>query len=347
MRYIKSDDKFFGNFVGNLAIKEHFKQNWIHVGESVNYIPKDYVILDVETTGFQPDYDEIIEIACIKYRNFKAVDRFSTLVRPNRYYDYHEGYVDNFVSELTGITNNMLEDAPLFSDIADKANAFLADDIIIGHNVSFDIRFLRNYLFNLEKRHYLTNDYLDTLTLSRKLIESNSHTLEDMILMLNLERIRENRTLVDISFHRALSDCVATQELYLWLNSIVIESGVNITELLKPKYSHRERFDLTALKPEGILINKDSPFYGKNIVFTGKLKRFLRKEAGQIVANVGGYCQNGVNKNTDFLVVGDLDFMGEEFYKSTKMKKVEALIAKGKKIEVVSETTFYDLIAGE
>ena len=345
MRYFRYNDKFNGKFIGNLAIKDYFQQNNIHVGQSINFIPKDYVIVDVETTGFQPDYDEIIDIACVKYRDFKEVDRFSSLVCPNRYYIYNDGYVDNFISELTGITNEMLETEPIFKSISDKLFNFLSDEIIVGHNVAFDIRFIRNYLFNLDKKYMLTNDYFDTLRVGRKLIDIESYTLSDLILALVLDKKGKNQSIPKFTFHRAMSDCLATQELVLWYKEIIEENDINIEKLFKPKDRIRQKFDLRNLVSDGSMIDKDSPFYNKNIVFTGSLEKFLRKEAAQIVVNIGGHCQNNVTKDTDFLIIGGFENISDSFYKSNKKKKVDDLIAKGKDIKIISETTFYDLIS--
>ena len=76
-----------------------------HIGNTLIAFPNDFVIVDLETTGFSPRDDEIIEIACVRVRDFKVVDTFTTLVKPK--YD-----LDLFITDLTGITEEMLENAP-------------------------------------------------------------------------------------------------------------------------------------------------------------------------------------------------------------------------------------------
>ena len=74
-------------------------------GESLLAFPDDYVVLDLETTGLDPEWDEIIEISAIKFKNDLEIARLTYLIRPSF-------PVDEFVSALTGITNEMLESAP-------------------------------------------------------------------------------------------------------------------------------------------------------------------------------------------------------------------------------------------
>ena len=125
-------------------------------------MPDNYTVIDIETTGISPHYDDIIELSGLKIRNNKVVDEFSTLVNPKR-------NVSEFITNLTGITNNMLYNAPDIKNVLPKLVNFIADDIILGHNVRFDIGFIQNKLmkyFNQE----LTNDSLDTLFIARKVL---------------------------------------------------------------------------------------------------------------------------------------------------------------------------------
>ena len=81
------------------------------------------------------------------------------------------------------------------------------------------------------------------------------------------------------------------------------------------------------------------------MVFTGKLEKMLRKDAMQLVVNLGGILDNSVNKQTNYLILGDNDYnailKGE---KSSKHKKAEKLKLEGQDIEIIDERTFYDLL---
>ena len=103
-----------------------------------NYVKKivsDYCVLDTETTGLSAYYDEVIEIGILKVRSEDVTDRYEQLIRPK--YE-----IDGFITSLTGITNEMVADKPPIEDVKGDVLAFLENDIIVGHNTSFDVRFL-------------------------------------------------------------------------------------------------------------------------------------------------------------------------------------------------------------
>ncbi len=97
---------------------------------------RSYVVVDVETTGGRPEQDRIIEIAALKVQRGVIVDRCCYLVDPER-------RLPGFISRLTGITPQMLHNAPRFAQIAGEFAAFLADSIFVAHNVNFDYGFVR------------------------------------------------------------------------------------------------------------------------------------------------------------------------------------------------------------
>lgn len=93
------------------------------------------------------------------------------------------------------------------------------------------------------------------------------------------------------------------------------------------------------------MFKKDHPFYNKNCVFTDALEKFTRKDAAQIVCNIGGFCENNVTKKTNFLIVGDFDYSANiKDGKSSKLKKAEQLILAGQDLHIISENTFYDML---
>lgn len=97
---------------------------------------RSYVVVDVETTGGRPEQDRIIEIAALKVQRGVIVDRCCYLLDPER-------RLPGFITRLTGITPQMLQQAPRFAQIADELSAFLADSIFVAHNVNFDYGFVR------------------------------------------------------------------------------------------------------------------------------------------------------------------------------------------------------------
>ncbi len=176
-------------------------------GKYVKKIVDDYSVLDLETTGLSWQRDQIIEIGIIKVRNQKIVDKYEQLLDPQR-------EISHFITQLTGIDNNMVFGMPTLYDIMDEVIRFIDDDIIIGHNTAFDLSFIANHFgWNIE------NEYMDTLQFSRKVYpQMKHHRLTDMVEFLNLTN----------NEHRSLADCRATYELYEHLKSIIIQNQIKL-----------------------------------------------------------------------------------------------------------------------
>lgn len=309
---------------------EESKKYIRHKGISLLSLPDNYIVLDLETTGYNPHFDEIIEVACIRYSGSEKIDSFHSYVQPTPYGDDSIHYVDDFITKLTGITDDMLVTAPKFKDIANELYDYLGDSVIVGHNVNFDINFLYDNFLKCLGCEF-KNDYLDTMRLSRiDLPDLPHHRLKDLKEYFSIDGVQ----------HRALNDCQITHTVLSKLLDYIQENNVDLERYLHPK-----RFDLTSLTGDVTLNDPSNPLYGKHCVFTGKLQRFVRKDAAQIVCNIGGCCDNSVTKKTNFLIIGGLDDIPlVKDGKSTKMKKAEKLILDGQDLKILSESTFYDLI---
>ena len=263
-----------------------------HKGISLLSLPDNYIVLDLETTGYNPHFDEIIEVACIRYSGSEKIDSFHSYVQPTPYGDDSIHYVDDFITKLTGITDDMLVTAPKFKDIANELYDYLGDSVIVGHNVNFDINFLYDNFLKCLGCEF-KNDYLDTMRLSRiALPDLPHHRLKDLKEYFSIDGVQ----------HRALNDCQITHTVLSKLLDYIQENNVDLERYLHPK-----RFDLTSLTGDVTLNDPSNPLYGKHCVFTGKLQRFVRKDAAQIVCNIGGCCDNSVTKKTNFLIIGGLD----------------------------------------
>lgn len=301
-------------------------------GKSITKKLNNYVVIDLETTGFFPGFDEIIEFAGIKVNDGKIVDEFQTLIKPFR-------EIDSFITELTGITNDMLSDAPRFQDVANKIKEFIGDDIIVGHNVSFDVNFLYDNFEDFFGIH-ITNDFEDTLRLSRKLFkEFENHQLSTCCKNLNHHSFPS---------HRAMDDVLATNELLQHIYDFADSNQIDLEDYFKRtwKYNPNKKklnvADIIATTDE---IDEDNPLYGQSVCFTGTLDKMVRKDALQLVANLGGIPTDSVTKTTNLLVLGDIDYknsVGDK--KSNKYKKAESLILKGQDLKIISESAFLDMI---
>lgn len=299
--------------------------NRTNKGQSLIAVLDDYISLDLETTGLDPSCNEIIEIAAVKVSCGKIVDSFATLVKP----PYE---VDDFITELTGITNDMLKDAPSLSAVLPSFIEFVGSSVIVGHNVNFDINFIYDSLERFNSVCF-SNNFIDTMRLSRRLFKDfENHKLTTLVKNFGVSVQPE---------HRALADCEATQGCYEYMKQYIASNGIELESLLASHAPSVKACDISATVTE---FDESHPLYGKVCVFTGALA-FTRKEAMQLVANVGGINADGVNKQTNFLIIGNNDYCTQiKDGKSNKQKKAEAYILAGRDITILSEKAFLDLL---
>lgn len=297
-----------------------------HKGKSLLIFPVDYTVVDIETTGLDPRWDEIIELSALRVRNGEVCGRFSTLVKP-------ENQISDFITCLTGIANEDVADAPTIVEALPGFLGFIGADIIVGHNVHFDV----NFIYDAATIHTgkpVTNDIVDTMRLSRHILpQLKHHRLHDVADALGID---------PAGAHRGLVDCETTHAALQGLRAVADLSGINLTSISAATHGVRAA-DITA---EPGRERPDSPLYGKVCVFTGTLERMQRKEAMQLVVNLGGTCGDNVTAKTNFLILGNNDYCTTiKDSKSTKQKKAEALILKGNDLQILSETAFYDMIS--
>ena len=122
------------------------------------------VVLDLETTGLNPRTDKIIEIGALLVEDGEILDTFSTFVSPGR-------KLLPQTTEITGITDEMLEHAPVFADIAEKLLAFLGEYVLLGHSIISDYAFLKKALVNEQPKGFtFERNGLDTLKIARRFL---------------------------------------------------------------------------------------------------------------------------------------------------------------------------------
>lgn len=299
-------------------------------GNSLLSFFDDFVVIDTETTGYEPRYDEMIEFAAIRVRNGVPTETMQTLIKP-------EEPIDDFIVSLTGITNEMLADSPSIAAVMPQIMSFIGNDIIVGHNVNFDINFLYDANEALTGQG-IKNDYIDTLRLSRRLLpELPHHRLEDVAKYLKIPQT---------TAHRSLADCETTLSVFVKLKEVALERYGTLDKFydsVTPKAWQGKRIGhLTTNKTE---FDESHPLYGKVCVFTGTLERMTRADAAQIVVDLGGSCGTGVTRDTNFLILGTNDYCKSiKDGKSSKQKKAEDYKLKGFDIEIIPESVFYEMI---
>lgn len=290
-------------------------------GHSLLAFPSRYVVLDLETTGLDPQYDDIIEVAAIRIVDGAIEDSFSSLVNP--------GYsIDEFITELTGITDDMLAPAPSLDSVLPAFLSFIGSDVVVGHNVNFDINFIYDSCSALSLEPF-SNDFVDTMRISRKLFpDDRHHRLKDLVCRFGID---------ESVAHRAFSDVDQTDKCYRYLRDYVSEHSISLEQ-------HHKPWMAGDIVPETDHFDESSPIFGKVFVFTGTLDKMPRKAAMQLVVDRGGVCLDGVRKDVNYLVLGSSDYSKIKDRKSNKQKAAEKLRLKGNDIEIISENVFYEML---
>jgi DNA polymerase-3 subunit epsilon len=156
-----------------------------------------FVFLDIETTGGSPNYSRITEIGAVRVENGAITQEYSQLLQP-------EQAVPGFITRLTGITDEMLWDAPRFADIRHELDLLLDGALFVAHNVNFDYSFIKAEYANIGERFDISR--FCTARLSRKLYPAQGrHNLDTVIKAHGIE-IKDR--------HRALDDAKALHEFY-------------------------------------------------------------------------------------------------------------------------------------
>jgi DNA polymerase-3 subunit epsilon len=283
--------------------------------------------MDLETTGLTKGQDQIIEIGAIRIENNICTGKWNSLVCPD-FSILPEENLSPYVSSLTGITKEMLQNAPPLSELTENLLVFLDTLPICGHRVDFDISFLNTAL---EAHDYspLTNDFFDTLLLSQKLLpELIHHKLGDLARYYHIDYQ---------GAHRAFRDCEITLSC---LNALkkTAELSFPSKEAFQKHWEFGNRhLSASDIIPQTTDFDRDHPLFEKNIAITGILFSLCRREAMQRIVNLGGRNQDKVNSFTDFLVHG-------ESSGTTKEKKALRLAAEGCPIRILSEMEFLQVL---
>lgn len=169
-----------------------------------------YVVFDIETTGLSKEKEMITEIGAVKVADGKIIDRFSTFVNPQR-------PISAEITKLTGITDDMVKDAPTIENILPEFLKFCEDTVLVAHNASFDTGFIRIAAerAGLGELHHTI---VDTLELARALLpELNKH---------KLDIVCEHLGVTLNGHHRAVNDAEATAEVFIKFLDMLAEKKI-------------------------------------------------------------------------------------------------------------------------
>jgi len=165
------------------------------------------VALDIETTGLDPKREAILEIGAVRFNGRRVEQEWSTLVNPGR-------RVPSFITQLTGISNQMVANAPPMSDVRAELQDFVGDAVIIGHNVRFDLSFLQR------QRLFSYNETIDTYEMASVLMPNASRY--------GLGSLASQLVVPLPATHRALDDALVTHGVYMRLHDKALDLPLEV-----------------------------------------------------------------------------------------------------------------------
>ena len=196
-----------------------------------------YSFVDIETTGTSARHDRVIEIGILRIENDKIVKKYNQLINP-------ETHVSPFITQITGITPDDLEDAPTFEIVKDEVYELLQNTVFVAHNVRFDHGFLKNEFKRFDMN--LALKQLCTVKLSRTLFpQDRHHNLDAIIERFNIKC--ENR-------HRAYDDAHTTWQFFRKISQLFPQDQFVQTlekQIKRPSIPTRINARLIDKLPEG------------------------------------------------------------------------------------------------
>ena len=223
-----------------------------------------FAVVDIETTGGNAKTGKITEIAIVITDGESIIEEYESLVDPDQ-------FIPPFITNLTGITNQMVEDAPDFGQIAEKVSQLLSDKIFVAHNVNFDYSFIKKQLE--ESGYPISKKKMCTVRYSRKMVPGNpSYSLGNICSYFGIK---------NLDAHRAMSDTKATVQLLhellrLDYNDFYKSYLKDGKEVNLPSGLSLKSFNRLPEKP-GVYYMKDD--VGK-IIYIGKAKK-IKSRVGQ------------------------------------------------------------------
>ena len=281
----------------------------------------EFIAIDFETAN--ADMASICQIGLAHYRNGSVFDEWKTYVNPKDYFD-------PLNVSIHGIDEETVKDAPTFKKVSHKIYEYLDNRIVVCHT-HFD-RLAVHRACSKYKLRTPVCSWLDSARVTRRTWDEFAHRgygLANVCSSIGYE----------YAAHDALEDAKACAHVLI---SAIEKTGIGLHGWLKRveqpigHYTWKGKLELDG-NPAGI-------FFGETLVFTGALKMF-RREAADLASKAGFRVEDGVNKNTTILIVGDQDIRklhGHE--KSSKHRKAEDLIRNGQNLRILQESDFEELI---
>ena len=301
--------------------------------------------LDFETAN--SSRSSACAVAAVKYNLAGTViDKYYSLINPHEPFDW-------FNILIHGIDESLVTNAPdIAGAMTDVFKLIDSDSIVVCHNAAFDMSVLRNAL---EKDPIIIPDFTFTCTYrlaSRVLPKNVSYSLPD---------VADQCGITGLNHHDAESDAAICAQIFLYLINMFDGDIDKLHQAANLKFGHfiNGEYDgvhkITRESSPGnkthnsklpeYTVGPESPFYGKQVAFTGKLESMTRAEAIEIINTIGGFGSDTMTKKTNYLITGYQNpavLAGKA--KSNKWLAAEKMLAEGKDIEILPEDMFIKLL---
>jgi len=311
-----------------------------------------FVAIDFETANsFRGSACEI-GLARVVDGNVEA--RFESLIKPH---DEHSQF-DGINIGVHGLKESDVRDSPEFYQVWPDVRDFVGDLPLVAHNAAFDVRVLRE-LFHLYSIAVPPVRYYCTLVLSRQALDLVSYSLPFVALELGVSQDEHHRAGSDALCAAQIATALVEQSDHGDLEKLCESLRVTVGQFdgeswfsSRSKGSSGGGGDFNAARIEEIrssmgeqlseMVDPEGPLYGQRVAFTGGLSSMTRAEAAAKVLAAGGEPQAGVNKATNYLVIGTENgyTLDPRTATTAKFAKAEAFRAKGSPIEILDELTF-------
>lgn len=263
-----------------------------------------FTALDFEIAT--PARHSICQIGICRVENGNIIHNESILVKPpNNDYSHWNVAVHRISPDLT-------ENAPLFPEIWDNIKPYIHNQLIIAHNIGFDLDCLFQVL-----EHY----GLD--------LPDIEHDCTYKISGLNLIDLAEALEVEILNHHDAKNDAIMCAHAYIKLKSGIVPDHNKITpKAAKSIFAGHESLSGSVLKPDLTHADANSPFYNKKVVFTGIMDKISREKAAEVVKSMGADIDTGITQRTQYVIVG----AGAG---PVKIKKIKEYNAAGSDIQMI------------
>lgn len=291
-----------------------------------------FVTIDFETANNSPM--SACALGLVKVENGIIVERKEWLIKPT---PFEMGYYQNRVHN---IALKELVDKPTFSEIWDELQPILAHQTVVAHSASFDFSVLRSVCTHYQLQMPPLKEVC-SIALSRVAWQGERGYGLNTLVSAKLD----NYT---FEHHNALADAEACAHLVLKILEELSLTSVEEVKLIQSRRQAKKQLYASGRTGKKVFtgtINESESnlFRRKEVVFTGTLDHFVRKESEALIKRLGGYTTNFISQHTDYLIVGQQD--SNKGYKSSKVKRAEKLVREGAGIQIINEERFLEILS--